>query len=113
MFNIGGMELLLILLVAFLVVGPKDLPRVARWIARVIKKARAYIDQFKDELGLDELEADVKEVTAEVESAVSQADISEEMKRAQDEMRAIAEGVDAQVRQATKQPSEMKDAKKE
>ena len=31
---------------------------------------------------------------------VLHTDISEEMKRAQDEMRAIAEGVDAQVRQA-------------
>ena len=31
MFNIGFSELLLVLLVAFLVVGPKDLPKVARW----------------------------------------------------------------------------------
>ena len=30
MFNIGFSELLLVLLVAFLVVGPKDLPKVAR-----------------------------------------------------------------------------------
>ena len=100
MFNIGGMELLLILLVAFLIVGPKDLPKVARWIARVIKKARAYIDQFKDELGLDEVEADVKQVGDEVKSVVRDADISDELRRAQDEMRAIAEGVEVQVKQA-------------
>ena len=34
MFNIGFSELILILLVAFVIVGPKDLPKVARWIAR-------------------------------------------------------------------------------
>ena len=31
--NIGFGELIMILLVAFLVVGPKDLPKVARWLA--------------------------------------------------------------------------------
>ena len=100
MFNIGGMELLVILLVAFLIVGPKDLPKVARWIARVIKKARAYIDQFKDEMGLDEVEADVRQVSDEVKSVMRDADVSDELKRAQDEMRAIAEGVEVQVKQA-------------
>ena len=30
MFNIGFSELILILLVAFVIVGPKDLPKVAR-----------------------------------------------------------------------------------
>lgn len=107
MFNIGGMELLLILLVAFLVVGPKDLPKVARWIARVIKKARAWIGQFKDELGLDELEADVKEVREEVEGAVKAADISDEIREAQDAMRAMAEGVEIPVRKAA---AEVRDA---
>lgn len=38
MFNIGFSELLLVLLVAFLVVGPKDLPKVARWLGRTVKK---------------------------------------------------------------------------
>ena len=40
MFNIGFSELLLVLLVAFLVVGPKDLPKVARWLGRAVKKSR-------------------------------------------------------------------------
>ena len=40
MFNIGFSELLLVLLVAFLVVGPKDLPKVARWLGRTVKKSR-------------------------------------------------------------------------
>ncbi|MBR4081764.1 MAG: twin-arginine translocase TatA/TatE family subunit [Clostridia bacterium] len=40
MFNIGFAELILVLIVAFLIVGPKDLPKVARWIARqIIRRA--------------------------------------------------------------------------
>ena len=37
MFNIGFEELILILLVAFVIVGPKDLPKVARAIGRFVK----------------------------------------------------------------------------
>lgn len=103
MFNIGMMELLLILLVAFLIVGPKDLPKVARWIARMIKKARNYIDQFKDDVGLDDLEAEVKDVTAQVEGVLKEADITDEVRAAQDALRAAAEDVDYEVRRTEKE----------
>lgn len=99
MFNIGMMELLVILLVAFLIVGPKDLPKVARWIARIIKKAKAYVEQFKDDYGLNEIENEVKSVKTEVEGALKEADVSAEVRAAQDEMRAIAEGIDYDMRQ--------------
>lgn len=33
--NIGAAEIILILLVAFVIVGPKDLPKVARALGRV------------------------------------------------------------------------------
>ena len=98
MFNIGMMELLVILLIAFLIVGPKDLPKVARWLARVVKKAKAYVNQFKDDLGLDEIEKEVKSVKSEVEGVLKDADVSAEVRAAQDEMRAIAEGIDYDMR---------------
>ena len=98
MFNIGMMDLLVILLVAFLIVGPKDLPKVARWIARIIKKAKAYVEQFKDDYGLNEIENEVKSVKTEVEGALKEADVSAEVRAAQDEMRAIAEGIDYDMR---------------
>ena len=47
MFNIGFSELLLVLLVAFLVVGPKDLPKVARWLGRAVKKSRRLLNEIK------------------------------------------------------------------
>lgn len=49
MFNIGFWELIVILLVALLVVGPKDLPKVARSLARGIKRLRAMVDEVKRE----------------------------------------------------------------
>ena len=51
MFNIGFSELLLVLLVAFLVVGPKDLPKVARWLGRTVKKSRRLLNEIKKESG--------------------------------------------------------------
>lgn len=47
MFNIGFSELLLVLLVAFLVVGPKDLPKVARWLGRTVKKSRRLLNETR------------------------------------------------------------------
>jgi len=106
-FNIGMMELLVVLLVAFLVVGPKDLPKVARWIARMIKKARVMVESVKDELGLDELTADVNEVKSQVEGTLRDADVTAEMRAAQDELRAAAEGLDYEVRRTA---SDVKEA---
>ena len=47
MFNIGFSELILILLVAFVIVGPKDLPKVARALGRGVRNAKRWIDEFK------------------------------------------------------------------
>ena len=54
MFNIGFEELILILLVAFVIVGPKDLPKVARAIGRFVKMLKQMYEDFKEETGLDE-----------------------------------------------------------
>ena len=56
MFNIGFSELIVVLLIAFLVVGPKDLPKVARWLGRMVKKLKQLIREVKQETGWDELE---------------------------------------------------------
>ena len=102
MFNIGMQELLLVLLIAFLVVGPKDLPKVARWIARMIKKARKYIEQVKDELGWDELADDAKETKKQVESVFADADVAGELKDTEKEIKSAVAGLQADVEEADK-----------
>ncbi|MDE3115735.1 MAG: twin-arginine translocase subunit TatB, partial [Pseudomonadota bacterium] len=47
MFDIGWSEILVVLVVALVVVGPKDLPRLMRTLGRWVRKARGMADQFR------------------------------------------------------------------
>jgi len=53
MFNIGPMELLLILLVALVVVGPRRLPEVGRSIGRGLRELRRAQDEVRETLTLE------------------------------------------------------------
>jgi len=52
MFEVGGslQEILLILVVALLVVGPKRLPEVGRMLARALRELRSVNDEFRSTL---------------------------------------------------------------
>ncbi len=94
MFNIGFSELLLVLLVAFLVVGPKDLPKVARWLGRTVKKSRRLLNEIKKESGWDELEKEVRDVQHDVKDTVKQGDVSAELREAKKSVQDSAEKFD-------------------
>ena len=94
MFNIGFSELLLVLLVAFLVVGPKDLPKVARWLGRTVKQSRRLLNEIKKESGWDELEKEVRDVQHDVKDAVKQGDVSAELREAKKSVQDSAEKFD-------------------
>ena len=94
MFNIGFSELLLVLLVAFLVVGPKDLPKVARWLGRTVKKSPRLLNEIKKESGWDELEKEVRDVQHDVKDAVKQGDVSAELREAKKSVQDSAEKFD-------------------
>ena len=49
MFGIGPEELILVLVVALLVLGPERLPRVARDVGRVVGDLRRTSDEFREE----------------------------------------------------------------
>jgi Tat protein translocase TatB subunit len=60
MFNIGPFELIVILLVALIAVGPKKLPELARTLARTIQEFKAATNDLRSNLdfhinGIDEL----------------------------------------------------------
>src|SRR3954452_553404 len=76
MFDIGWAEMALILAVALVVIGPKDLPRVAREIGRWSAKARAMAREFQRSLDDMAREADLQDIKAELEKA-SRTDINQ------------------------------------
>ena len=83
MFNIGFAELLLILLIAFVVVGPKDLPKVARALGRFVKYIRNMIEEVKRESGLDEVESELKTMERKIDEGVRSVDIRPELQKTQ------------------------------
>ena len=103
MFNLGMMEILLVLAVAFLVVGPKDLPKVARWIARQIKSIKKLVREIKQETGWDEFAKEFKVVADDVKSTVKDADIRKDVQTSADELRATMEDVRRDVETASKE----------
>lgn len=107
MFNIGMMELLVVLLVAFVVVGPKDLPKVARWIARQVKALRKLVREVKKDTGWDELAKEFKDTRDDVQETLKDMDVRAEIKSAADEVNAEIRDVQQEVKQAA---DEMKQA---
>jgi Tat protein translocase TatB subunit len=68
MFGISLAEFLVILIVAICVIGPKDMPEVARYIIKMIYKIKQFIAEAKkelkimgDELGLEEIKAELEQ----------------------------------------------------
>ena len=71
MFDIGWSEMAVIALIALLVIGPKDLPKVMRSAAHWARKARGLAREFQS--GVDDMirEADLDDARKMVESAKS------------------------------------------
>ena len=71
MFDIGWSEMLVIVLVAVIVVGPRDLPGVIRTVGKWVGKARSLSREFQRNLndiardsGIDEVKRSIRETTS-------------------------------------------------
>ena len=73
LFSIGFSELILILIIAYVFVGPQDLPKVARWFGRIVKRARALISEVKKESGWEQLVNETEDVRKELKENKSLA----------------------------------------
>lgn len=98
MFNIGIGEIMIVLVVAFVVVGPDDLPRVARWLGRGVRRLRTLIRDIKKETGWDEVEREVREVQRDVRQTVREMDVREDLKEAARDVRAEVDGISRDVK---------------
>ncbi|NOR04772.1 MAG: hypothetical protein GQ575_00490 [Deltaproteobacteria bacterium] len=63
MFGIGLPELLLILALALIVLGPDKLPQLARQIAEYMGKLKRASEELKSQLDIESLEKDIKQGT--------------------------------------------------
>lgn len=96
MFNIGFSELIVILLVAFVIVGPKDLPKIARSLGRAVRTVKKYVKEFQDETGLGEAVDEFKKTSRDLEKTIRENDPTVELKQAQKDIeQAVKDAKDA------------------
>jgi len=74
MFGIGLPELILIMVVALIIIGPKKLPDVAKALGRAMGEFRRATSDFKDAIDLDDDLKDLKQVKDSI------SDIKEEVR---------------------------------
>ena len=79
MFDVAFSELLLILVVALVVIGPQQLPRVARTAGLLLGKAKRQFDQLKMDIERDlnlhefqDMQNDMRQRAGDIESEVLQ-----------------------------------------
>ena len=83
MFDFSWSELALIGVVALVVIGPKDLPRVMRTVGLWVGKARSIAREFQSSLDQMIRESELEEMRKSVERA-SNVDLAREIERAVD-----------------------------
>ena len=107
MFDIGWSEMAVILMVALIVIGPKDLPRVARTIGKWTAKARAMAREFQRSLDDMAREAELQDIKAEMEK-LSRTDVRHRIEETIDPEGELRRDLGAPVEQAgaPKQPAE-------
>ena len=88
MFDIGWQELFIVVAIAIIVVGPRDLPRVLRSITSYLSKARSMVREFQS--GIDEVarEVDLDDIRKEAQD-VANADFEDDIKDTLEPVKAL------------------------
>lgn len=105
MFNIGFSELLLVLLVAFVVVGPRDLPKIARTLGRGTRKLKAFLKEFQQETGLDEAVDEWKKTSRDLQQTLRKSDPTADLKQAKSDVESALQSTQKAVADAWNKPS--------
>src|ERR1700733_13718038 len=77
MIDLSWSHILIVLIVALVVVGPKDLPRLMRIVGRWVGKARAMADQFRKSFDEMARQSELDELRQEIESLRSQRPLAD------------------------------------
>ena len=79
MFDIGGWEFLLIIMLALLIIGPKDLPLAIRTITQWIRKARSLAQEFQYNLDDIATQAEIDKVKTDLVADTGFSDMKTEL----------------------------------
>ncbi len=102
MFDVGFSELVVIMVVALVVIGPKRLPAAARTMGRLWGRLQRYISRMKQDVTtsmeleeLRELEREVRAKAEALERSVQQAgnDLNHEVRQLERDLEQAAGGV--------------------
>lgn len=93
MIDLGLTKLALIGAVALIVIGPKDLPKVARMAGTLFGRAQRYISQVKSEVSREIEMEELRKMQKEVESAAQnfEQDMNKEFSEAQQELNELVQ----------------------
>ena len=103
MFDIGWSEMAIIVVVALVVIGPKELPSALRTITQWVRQARRMASEFQS--GIDQIvrEAELDEARKAIESAAT-LDVGNEIKKAVDPTGEIMQSMNPQIEDAPPPP---------
>lgn len=75
MFGVGSSELVIILIIALLILGPKEIPKVARTLGRGMRELQRAKDELKKNIEFEddtisEIKSDIRETIQETEKEI-------------------------------------------
>ena len=76
MFGLGAMEILIILVIAFLLFGPKELPEIGKQVGRAVKGFKDTTEDLRQsvEPEINMIQQEFKAVEQDLESSVKEAE---------------------------------------
>ncbi|MDP3405864.1 MAG: Sec-independent protein translocase protein TatB [Brevundimonas sp.] len=96
--GIGGLEILVIGLLALIVVGPKDLPMLLRKVGQAVGKARAMANEFRSSFDEMARQSELDELRKEVEALrTGQGSVGQGMVRLGDEANAAFKDIKSEL----------------
>ncbi len=103
MLDIGWSEMAVVAVIALIIIGPKDLPRILRTAGQWANKARGIAREFRNSLDDMVRESDIGDIKKEVDAAASY-DLKKEAKNAIDPTGVLTPKIDSTTASADSGP---------